>query len=72
MVDINKVYRALSKLKNINPIYSQINLPELASDLNLSGRITECVVTDPSDDCDSDTLRSLSRGIARISEEGFP
>ena len=56
MVDINKVYRALSKLKNINPIYSQINLPEVASDLNLSGKITECVVTDPSDDCDSDTL----------------
>ena len=56
MVDIKKVYRALSKLKNINPIYSQINLPGLVSDLNLSGKITECVVTDPSDDCDSDTL----------------
>ena len=56
MVDINKVYRALSKLKNINPLYSQINLPELASDLNLSEKITECVVTAPSDDCDSDAL----------------
>ena len=56
MVDINKVYCALSKLKTINPLYSQINLPELASDLNLSDKITECVVTAPLDDCDSDTL----------------
>ena len=56
MVDINKVYCALSKLKNINPLYSQITLPELASDLNLSDKITECVVTAPSDNCDSDTL----------------
>ena len=36
-----KVYEALCKLKDINPLYSQITLPSSATSLNLDQRITE-------------------------------
>ena len=42
LVDINKVYSALSKLKEINPLYAQINLPKSVSDLKLCDKITVC------------------------------
>ena len=56
LVDINKVYSALSKLKEINPLYAQINLPVSVSDLNLCDKITECVVTAPSADSDDELV----------------
>jgi len=40
-VDINKVYKALSKLKEINPLYHKINLPLSASELELDLAISE-------------------------------
>ena len=45
LVDINKVYSALSKLKEINPLYAKTNLPTSVSDLNLCHKIPECVIT---------------------------
>ena len=44
LINVNKVYNALCKLKEINPLYAQINLPKLASDFTLSDKITECVI----------------------------
>ena len=54
LVDINKVYSALSKLKEINLLYAQINLPKSVSDLNLCDKITECVITASSADIDDE------------------
>ena len=51
IVDITKVYGALKKLKDINPIYSEINLPALPSGLELGSKISEHVVeSDPNGD----------------------
>ena len=44
LVNVNKVYNALCKLKEINPLYAQINLPKSASDFTLCDKITECVI----------------------------
>ena len=81
LVDIHKVYAALSKLKEINPLYASINLPPSASQLELDKRISACVVTDPPDpiandkecndhveDHDSDLLPDREPMVRRISE----
>ena len=55
IVDITKVYGALKKLKDINPIYSEINLPALPSDLKLGSKISEhAVESDPIEDKNTD------------------
>jgi len=46
LVDINKVYKALSKLKEINPLYHKINLPLSASELELDLAISEYTSTE--------------------------
>ena len=46
LVDINKVYKALLKLQEINPLYHNIQLPVDASSLNLHLAISEHVSTD--------------------------
>ena len=46
LVDINKVYKALLKLQEINPQYHNIQLPVDASSLNLHLAISEHVSTD--------------------------
>ena len=56
MVDVTKVYNALSKLKEITPLYAQINLPKTASDFDSCDKITECVVNAPSTDCDDEPV----------------
>ena len=81
LVDMHKVYVALSKLKEINPLYASINLPPSASQLELDKRISACVVTDPPDpiandkegndhveDRDSDLLPDRQPMVRRISE----
>ena len=56
IVDITKVYGALKKLKDINPIYSEINLPALPSNLELGSKISEHVVeSDPNEDKNTDS-----------------
>ena len=55
IVDITKVYGALKKLKDINPIYSEINLPALPSNLEIGSKISEHVVeSDPNEDKNTD------------------
>ena len=55
IVDITKVYGALKKLKDINPIYSEISLPALPSGLDLGSKISEHVVeNEPNDDKNTD------------------
>ena len=50
-----KYYGALKKLKDINPIYSEINLPALPSNLELGSKISEHVVeSDPNEDKNTD------------------
>ena len=56
LVDINTAYSSLSKLKEINPLYTQINLPGSVSDLNMCDKITECIVTAPSADSDDELV----------------
>ena len=55
LVDINKVHSALCKLREINPFYSEIQLPADASELELNLSITEHISeqtnTDDDDDC---------------------
>ena len=46
----------LSKLKAINPLYAQINLPKSVLEFQVCNKITECVVTAPSDDGDADPV----------------
>jgi len=41
MVNVNKVHRALSKLKELNPLYQHISLPKVATDLHIQERIGE-------------------------------
>ncbi|XP_065892428.1 uncharacterized protein [Dysidea avara] len=41
LVDINKVYNALLKLKEINPLYALIQLPGAPEDLDIGNRIDE-------------------------------
>ena len=50
LVDVNKVYAALLKLKEINPLYASIDLPSSASGLELEKKLSTCVVTDPAVD----------------------
>ena len=45
MVDINKVYKALVKLQEINPLYHNIQLPVDATSLNLHLAISEHVIS---------------------------
>ena len=45
-----KVYAALTKLKEINPLYASIDLPSSASGLELKKKLSTCVVTDPAVD----------------------
>ena len=54
LVDI-KVYRALNKLKNINPLYSKIQLPMDALSLKLNVSISEHVGPETDMDKDKDT-----------------
>ena len=46
LVDINKVYKALLKLQEINPLYHNIQLPVDVLSLNLHLAISEHVITD--------------------------
>ena len=50
LVDVKKVYRALCKLKTINPLYAQINLPKSALDFELADKFNECIITHTSSD----------------------
>ena len=54
LVDVKKVHRALCKLKTINPLYAQINLPKSALDFNLADKLNECVIAHTSSDSASD------------------
>ena len=56
LVDVHKVFTALSTLKTINPLYAQINLPKSVSDFNLSEKITQCIISAPAADCDDDSV----------------
>ena len=49
MVDINKVYKALLKLQEINSLYHNIQLPVDASSLNLHLAISEHVISTDAD-----------------------
>lgn len=53
LVDMQKVYSALHKLKDINPLYNAINLPTSASGLQLDQKISEFTTEDPSNDHDN-------------------
>lgn len=45
------MYNALRKLKDINPLYSEISIPLLPSDLVLDGMVSEYIVdSDPNED----------------------
>ena len=57
LVDINKVYKALLKLQESNPLYHNIQLPADASSLNLHLAISEHVIStdaDASSEVDTD------------------
>ena len=41
LVDVNKVYRRLSKLKELNPLYQSIVLPAAVLKLQIHQRISE-------------------------------
>jgi len=56
LADVNKVYNALSKVKEVNPLYAQINLPKSTSDFNLCDKITKCVINAPSTDSGDEPL----------------
>ena len=56
LVSVNKVYDALAKLKAINPLYAQINLPKSASDFKLCDKITQCVISNPTTDSGDDLI----------------
>ena len=53
LVDINKVYRALCKLREINPLYREIQLPADASELELNLSITEHISEEANTDEDN-------------------
>ena len=53
LVDINKVYSALCKLREINPLYREIQLPADASELELNLSITEHVSEEANTDEDN-------------------
>ena len=57
LVDINKVYRALCKLKDINPLYREIQLPANASQLELNMAISEHISAETDSDKDKDVER---------------
>ena len=79
MVDVNKIYAALSKLKEINPLYAAINLPSSASGLELDKKLSTCVITDPAvddnesnghaKDLDSDQLADREPMVRRIQDD---
>ena len=51
LVDVTKVYNALDKLKDTNPLYSEIRLPESPTGLALESKISEHVVeSNPDED----------------------
>ena len=56
LVDINKVYRAPYKLKDINPLYHKIWLPVDASKLGLHLSISEHVGTEITTDEDKSII----------------
>ena len=53
LVDINKVYSALCKLREINPLYREIQLPADASELELNLSITEHITEEANTDEDN-------------------
>ena len=53
-MDISKVYSALCKLREINPLYSEIRLPADASELELNLSITEHISEQTNTDDDDD------------------
>ena len=56
----------LKKLKDINPIYSEINLPALPSDLELGSKISEHVVeSDPIEDENTDDEIGDGNGMVK-------
>ena len=60
-----KVYGALKKLEGINPIYSEINLPALPSNLEIGSKISEHVVeSDPNED--KNTNNEIGDGNAMV------
>ena len=46
----------MAKLKAINPLYAQINLPKSASDFKLCDKITQCVISNPTTDSGDDLI----------------
>ena len=66
VADITKVYGALEKLKDINPIYSENNLPALPSGLELGSKISEHVVeSDPNGDKNTDNETADADAMVR-------
>ena len=50
LVNMQKVYSALYQLKEINPLYNAINLPNSASGLQLDQKISEHIDENPNND----------------------
>ena len=72
LVNMQKVYLALHKLKEINPLYSAITLPTSASGLQLDEKISECysIAEEPNHHFDDDSATTADRGGSRISQRG--
>ena len=68
IVNVNKVYDALCKLKEINPLYAQINLPKSISNFDLCDKITECVVTAPSTESGDEPVIDKEPMVRKILE----
>ena len=77
LVDINKVYKALLKLQEINPLYHNIQLPVDASSLNLHLAISEHVISTDADassevgtDEDKPSLRTVIKRMIKMRSNG--
>ena len=79
LVNVKKVYAAVTKLKEINPLYASIDLQSSASGLELEKKLSTCVVTDTAvddnesnghaADYDSDQLPDREPMVQRISDD---
>ena len=67
LVDVNKVYNALLKLKEINPLYALIKLPGAPEELDIGNRIDEGLYGDPL----STSGEAMVEKIAENEEESY-
>ena len=66
LINMQKVYSALQKLKEINPLYHAIDLPTTASGLQLDQKISELVDENPNHDHENPVIadnRNASRAV---------